>query len=225
MRITTERLVLREFVAEDWRAVESYLADQRYWRYYEPPGSDISPENPYDLPENPDDATATAPGSTDRRELVTQFLTWQKATPRRRFQFAITLGDTKPQPNPSDVALHGSVGQLIGSTGLRQRRLVDFGNPAATFEADLGYELDPAFWGRGYATEAVRALIDFGFGELNLHRIWAYCLDENQPSWRVLERLGFRLEGRLRENEFMRGRWWDSRVYGLLAAEWQVLRP
>ncbi len=203
MRIVTDRLVLREFVSDDWRAVQTYLADERYWRYYEP-------ANVGDAHEDAANASAD-----DRQRLIDHFINWQEATPRRNYQLAIVLNDQEADaaPAPGD-------GQLIGNAGLRLRRLFDFGRPEATFEADLGYELDPEFWGQGFATEAVRGLLEFGFGELDLHRVWAYCLAENQPSWRLLQRLGFRLEGTVRENEFMRGRWWDSKLYGLLASEW-----
>ncbi len=239
MRIVTDRLVLREFVSGDWPAVQTYLADQRYWRYYEPLTSDTSANMPGgsspdmpggsspDLPGDPPEAIADtsshdapdgSPGdTTDRQRLIDDFINWQAASPRRNFQLAITLSD--PAGGKGSNAAAG--GQLIGNAGLRLRRLFDFGRPEATFEADLGYELDPEYWGHGYATEAVAGLLEFGFGELDLHRVWAYCLAENQPSWRLLQRLGFRLEGTVRENEFMRGRWWDSQLYGLLASEWQ----
>ena len=59
----------------------------------------------------------------------------------------------------------------------------------------------------------------FGFEELNLHRVWAYCIAENLASRRVMEKIGMQFEGRLRENEWMQGRWWDSNVYGLLNTE------
>ncbi len=165
MRIVSDRLVLREFVSDDWRAVQTYLADERYWRYYEP-------ANVGDAPEYAANASAD-----DRQRLIDHFINWQEATPRRNYQLAIVLNDQEADaaPAPGD-------GQLIGNAGLRLRRLFDFGRPEATFEADLGYELDPEFWGQGFATEAVRGLLEFGFGELDLHRVWAYCLAENQPS-------------------------------------------
>ncbi len=180
MRIETARLILREFVLDDWPAVNAYIQDERYWRFYERPES----------------------GAVDRRELVERFVADQARQPRRSFQLAITLK---------------ADGRLIGNVGIRLRRLVDFGVPDATFEADMGYELDPAYWGHGYATEAAAAMVDFAWDKLKVHRVWAYCLAENEPSWRVMERIGFQREGHLRENEWMRGRWWDTYVYARIS--------
>ena len=71
----------------------------------------------------------------------------------------------------------------------------------------MGYELAPRYWGCGYATEAAAALLAFGFRELKLHRVWAQCIAENTASAHVLEKIGMRQEGRLREQERMQGRW------------------
>ena len=81
--------------------------------------------------------------------------------------------------------------------------------------------LDPSYWGRGYATESARAMLDFGFTELKLHRVSAYCIAENTSSSRVLERVGMRREGVQRQKEWMKGRWWDTYMYAMLRHEWQ----
>lgn len=88
-------------------------------------------------------------------------------------------------------------------------------------EADLGYELNPDYWGCGYATEAAAALIDWGFAQLGLHRVWAWCIADNARSARVLERLGMYLEGRQREKVWMGDRWADALLYGILVHEWR----
>lgn len=80
-----------------------------------------------------------------------------------------------------------------------------------------------SYWGLGYASEAARAMLAFGFNEIELHRIWAQCNAENQASWRVLEKLGMRLEGRLRQDDFFKGRWWDDLIYAILENEWNPL--
>lgn len=136
----------------------------------------------------------------DVREFVQVFVAWQEEQPRRKFQFAITLKAEE---------------QLIGNCGIRIKR------PEAQ-EADIGYELDSRYWGHGYATEAAQAILTFGFRELRLHRIWAHCIAENVASARVLEKIGMRQEGHLRENEWMKDRWWDTLVYGILDREWWV---
>ncbi len=90
-------------------------------------------------------------------------------------------------------------------------------------EADVAYALNRGFWGRGYATEAVRALLGFGFEKLKLHRIFAACHVENAASIRVLEKAGMTREGRLREHRRFGGRWADSFLYAILDREWNAL--
>ena len=131
------------------------------------------------------------------RGLLQVFLDWQEEQPRRRFQLAIVL--------PAE-------GRLIGSCGLRRQ-------PGNDRMADLGYELDPDYWGQGYATEAARAMVAFGFQELGLQRLTSWCIADNAASARVLARLGFRPEGRLRRQEYFKGRYWDTLLFGLTAAE------
>lgn len=138
------------------------------------------------------------PTDAEAQAFVGRFLEWQLEEPRWRMQLAVCLaGGAEP----------------IGNVGLRRAA------PGAPV-ADMGYELDPEFWGRGYATEAAHAVLDHGFGVLGLHRIHAHCVAENAASARVLEKLGMRLEGRLREAEQVGGRWHDVLLYGVLAREW-----
>ncbi len=134
------------------------------------------------------------------QEFVQMFLHQQQEQPRTKFQLAVTL--------KSDH-------HLIGTCGVRMKS-------ADAREGDIGYELDPRYWGQGYATEAARAIVAFGFAELHLHRIWAWCLAENARSVHVLERIGMRAEGRLREKEYFKGRWWDTLLYAILEHEWQA---
>ena len=138
----------------------------------------------------------------DARAFVNRFLQWQEEEPRRLVQLTIALqGDNT----------------LIGNCGIRRK-------PDNDWEADIGYELDPRHWGKGYATESAKALVDYGFKELGLSRLSSWCIADNTPSVRVLERLGFRQEGRLRRNEFFKGRWWDTLLYALLRDEWESLQ-
>ena len=135
------------------------------------------------------------------RAFVAMFLRMQAETPRTKFQLAI---ETKAD------------GRLIGNCGVRKS------SPDARV-ADMGYELAPDQWGQGYATEAAIAIRDFGFATLGIHRLWATCVPENTASARVLEKLGLRLEGRLRENDYYKGRWWDELIYAILEPEWRTL--
>jgi RimJ/RimL family protein N-acetyltransferase len=130
--------------------------------------------------------------------FVQMFLDQQAVQPRRRFQLAVVLKES---------------GQLIGNCGIRKASI-------DAHEADIGYELSPDHWGHGYAAEAARAIVQFGFTELKVHRIWAWCIADNAASTRVLEKIGFKLEGRLREKEYFKSYWWDTLMYGILESEW-----
>ena len=88
--------------------------------------------------------------------------------------------------------------------------------------ASLGYCLGEAAWGRGYATEAVRALLGWAYGALDLNRVQAEADTRNAASARVLEKIGFVREGTLREDCIVNGDVSDSWVYGLLRREWQA---
>jgi [ribosomal protein S5]-alanine N-acetyltransferase len=86
----------------------------------------------------------------------------------------------------------------------------------------LGYALNRAYWGQGYGTEAARAVIDFGFGVLNLHRIGASVLADNSGSIRVLTKIGMQFEGVKRDFTAIRGRHEDLHSYSILKPEWEV---
>ena len=86
--------------------------------------------------------------------------------------------------------------------------------------ASLGYWCAIGHWGRGYATEAVRAIIDYGFRDLDLNRIHAECRSDNPASARVLAKVGMTQEGRLREHSFRLGRVADKLQFGILRSEW-----
>ncbi len=172
MELHTDRLILREFVADDWPAVLAYQSDPRYLRLYE----------------------WTARSEADVRAFVQMFIDQQQQQPRTRFQLAVTLKTD---------------GRLIGNCGIRL--------PAAgSHDADIGYELAPDEWGHGYATEAARAIVRFGFEELGLHRISADTVADNIASTRVLTKLGMTLEGRLRDKLYYKGRYWDVLLFGMI---------
>jgi [ribosomal protein S5]-alanine N-acetyltransferase len=88
-------------------------------------------------------------------------------------------------------------------------------------KAEIGYGLGIAHRGLGYATEAARALINTCFTELGLHRVQAIASSGNLASVRVLERLGMKLEGRLREANLREGKWCDLYYFGMLENEWR----
>jgi RimJ/RimL family protein N-acetyltransferase len=94
---------------------------------------------------------------------------------------------------------------------------------ARCVQGEAGWAFDPAAGGKGYATEAVRALIGLCFGPLGLRRLHADCFFDNEPSWRLMERLGMRRElHSVKESLHRKKGWLDGLSYALLAEEWNV---
>jgi RimJ/RimL family protein N-acetyltransferase len=120
-------------------------------------------------------------------------------TPGEWFQFALVLRST---------------GQLIGDCAAMPHA----DDPR---QCDIGFTVSTEHQGHGYATEAVRLLLNYLFTERGKHRITAYCDPRNAASVALLERLGMRREGHLRESTWAKGEWTDDLVYALLPDEWQ----
>jgi len=91
---------------------------------------------------------------------------------------------------------------------------------------EIGVALtDPGARGQGLAAEALRLLLDFCFAELGLHRVWARIIEDNSPSVRLFESLGFSREGALRQHVRRRGRYRDMLIYGLIRPERDAAKP
>jgi len=88
--------------------------------------------------------------------------------------------------------------------------------------AEIGYALGRAFWGAGYMHEALTALIEFAFGDMDLRRLEADTDPRNAASIRALERLGFAREGLLRERWLVAGEVCDTAFLGLLRSDWNA---
>lgn len=88
--------------------------------------------------------------------------------------------------------------------------------------AEIGYDLMKEYWGHGFMTEALRAIIDYGFESLGLNRIEAHTASINTSSRKLLRRLGFFEEGIFRESSFFRGEFRDDCHYSLLRREWDT---
>lgn len=101
----------------------------------------------------------------------------------------------------------------IGGTGFHG---VDWRNRSAEVGIFIGRE---GLWNSGYGTDALRALVRWGFLELNLNRIWLRVYEDNARAIRSYEKVGFRLEGRLRQDRFHAGRYFDTLIMGLLQGE------
>jgi RimJ/RimL family protein N-acetyltransferase len=135
----------------------------------------------------------------DTAGFLRRAIEYQSKDPRTHYEIAITLKEG---------------GHLIGGCGIRASNL-------ELREGDFGYCLNRDHWGRGYATETALRLLRYGFEDLKLHRLYATCDPENIGSRRVLEKIGMRREGHLRENVRVRGRWRDSLLYAILDKEWK----
>ena len=138
----------------------------------------------------------------ESREYIQKVRALAHETPRRVYDLAVVLREE---------------GRLIGRCGMR---ITDVTHR----EAMVWYILDRSRWGRGYTSEAAGALVDWAFGTLGLHRVWADCDPRNPGSSRVMEKLGMRREGHLRETMFLKGEWCDSLIYATLDHEWRARR-
>ena len=104
-------------------------------------------------------------------------------------------------------------GALVGAVG--------FGIKPEHLLAELGYWIGVPYWNRGYASEASRALLDFGFSQLALHRIQARHFLRNPASGRVMQKIGMTYEGTLRGAARKWDRFEDLALYAVLAPEWK----
>jgi len=103
-------------------------------------------------------------------------------------------------------------GTVIGAIGLEFTKSYN--------HAELGYWLGKPFWGQGYATEATKRLLHYGFMDLNLHRIHAFHLSQNPASGHVLKKLGMTHEGTMREHLMKWDEYLDTEFYGILRNEY-----
>ena len=136
---------------------------------------------------------------------------------------------TSPQPAQDMIAAdlaqttrdHLRLGIELAESGLFLGTCSLFSINYTCRRAEVGYGLGSFAWGQGYMHEALRALLDFGFGELDLNRIEADIDPRNNASARTLERLGFTREGYLRERWIVGDEVSDTALYGLLRREWR----
>lgn len=124
-------------------------------------------------------------------------------------RFAEGRGANFAVTSKSDGALMGSISLVI----FPEHR-----------HAEMGYWLGRQFWGQGFATEAARAVLDYGFETVGLHRIYAQHFGTNPASGRVMQKIGMTYEGRRREHVLKWDRFEDSVQYGILRSEWEERR-
>jgi RimJ/RimL family protein N-acetyltransferase len=179
MRIATDRLILRSFLATDAPVLADYRSDPEVARYQ-------SWEAPFAL--------------LRAETAVANFMASDPDKPGW-FQYAVELAED---------------GTLIGDVAVHLHDNL--------MQAEIGFTVASAYQKRGFATEAVRAVLDRLFREQGLHKVAGECDARNAPSAALLERLGFSREGLLRQQTFLKGEWTDDLIYGLLAAEWSAAR-
>ncbi|TDE11233.1 N-acetyltransferase [Jiangella asiatica] len=165
-------------------------------------------------------ADADAVWQYRRLESVAQWITELPADPgafRARF--------TAPGRLATSLMVERD-GSIIGDLMVRVEdgwAQTEVADTARAVHAELGWVFDPTHHGDGYATEAVRELLRLCFTELGLRRITALCFADNEPSWRLMERIGLRRESHtVRDSLHRSGRWLDSLGYALLAEEWNT---
>lgn len=134
-------------------------------------------------------------------KLVQEIIQAQSVVPRVRYVY---------------VLLHNDSGEFMGLTGLVM------GKPNYK-NAELWYKLRPEYWNQGYATEAVNAVLTYGFKTLQLHRIEAGCATGNKGSIRVLEKTGFTKEAHTRKLLPIRGQWVDNFGFAILEEDFNAL--
>ena len=136
------------------------------------------------------------------RAFIGKLLELEPDTPGTWYQLAITLKEK---------------GILIGDLGMHF--------PIEPMQAEVGITLDPAYQGQGYATEALESVLAYLFVDLGKHRVYGRVDPRNEASIRLLERVGMRKEGHLREAVWANGEWTDDAIYGILEQEWQSHKP
>ncbi|MEL3971417.1 GNAT family protein [Rossellomorea oryzaecorticis] len=134
----------------------------------------------------------------DTRTFIEEVLADKKMQPRTRFMFAIVLLDDN---------------RLIGAAELNIR-------DSQHKNGEIGYIVHPDLWGKGIASEAAKLMIQLGFTHFHLHRIQATCDPNNIASSRVLEKVGMKREGVLRESIMIKSGWRDTAIYSVLESEY-----
>jgi RimJ/RimL family protein N-acetyltransferase len=148
---------------------------------------------------------------------VIQYLTmYLPMTEMAEEKYIEELGTTRARTDAPFVIeiIEGDSTKPIGTIGLHGINNKDH---SASFGIAIG---EKDYWSKGYGTEAARLLIDYGFEQLNLHRISSAAFAFNERSIRLHKRVGFKEEGRQREAVFKNGKFHDHVVFGILREEW-----
>ena len=151
---------------------------------------------------------------------VIQYLTlYLPMTEMSEEKYIEELGTTRAKSDAPFVieAIEGASTKPIGNCGLHEINSKDHN---ATFGIVIG---EKDYWSKNYGTEATRLVINYGFQQLNLHRISSTAFAFNERSIRLHKKVGFREEGRLRQAMFKNGQYHDLVQFGILREEWRGL--
>lgn len=113
------------------------------------------------------------------------------------------------------AVFHKKDGRIIGTMGISEW------NPRHR-RAEVSYSIGAKYWGQGITPEALSKVFDFGFNALGINRLEAFCIPENVASSRVMEKMGMRLEGLLRQRLYAKGIYHDVQMYSILKADWET---
>ena len=144
---------------------------------------------------------------------VVRYMPWGPNTDdetRAFLERAQSYASADPRTGYELAVVETSADRLIGGIGL----------DANDQQGVLGYCFARPAWGQGFATEAARLILDFGFETLGIHRVRAGCDSENAASLRVLEKIGMRREGYFKHDCQIRGVWRDTVAFAILSDEW-----
>ena len=146
---------------------------------------------------------------------VCRFMQWGPNTEdqTRSFLDSVLLNQTvEPKVHYDFLIVVAKTSEVIGSFTLRLQK-------EGSKLGEIGYVLAREAWGQGYASEAANLVINFGFNELDLHKISATCEPLNFASAKVLQKAGLRFEGYLHKHFLIKGQWRDSLLFGCVRAE------
>ncbi|BCL39803.1 N-acetyltransferase (plasmid) [Nostoc sp. MS1] len=145
------------------------------------------------------------------RYMPVQPLTQEKAIDFLDRQAVVEIGD---EGGYIVFAVHHIADtKIIGEVGINLL-------PKAQSKGEIGWSLHPNYQGRGYATQAAQILLSYSFTHLKLHRITSICDTRNTASYMLMERLGMRREGHLKQSQLIKSVWQDEYIYALLCEEW-----
>jgi len=154
-----------------------------------------------------------------RLEEVTRYLYWQ---PRDRAAAAEAVAVKAAQTVIAEPGERLTLAVVWRQTGRVAGEVNLMYLSRENAQGEIGYVLNPAYQGRGVATEAAAAMLRLGFDGLRLHRVVARCDARNVASTRVMRRLGMRCEAHFVHDEVFKGEWGDTFVYAMLDYEWRA---